>query len=386
MIFHICPPESKFIPSLIERFEKVKPGLNKCFIIVSPYHKNPAINLEKNLIEYFGPLNESVIKRFNNSCCKGIVVHTLNDDILQLSLNLADHFPVIWRSWGPDLHDIIYPENDLLLPHTKQLVYGDNMIYRSSLNLLRSLSNQITGIKKEGKERINKKIEFIKKLNSIATVTATEYKMLKNLIPKMNAKHLILNYRSLDFNKLPGISTGTRLDNIIVGHSGYSYHNHADIYFKLKNDSYEGSIMSPLNYGNSQYRRRVIVLGKKLFNGHINFLTDFLNFDEYIKFIGNYSAFIQNSKAQSGGGNTIYFLFRGSKVYLREENPIYIDFKEYGIKLFSVQKDLSSRHLLNEDISYEDKLNNRKIIETLFCTEREKENITNIYRTFSIKV
>jgi hypothetical protein len=158
MIFHICPPDIKFIPSLINRFEKIKPGFNRCVIIVSTHHKNPRIDLDRNLIEYFGPLNEEISHRIIRSDCQGIVVHTLNDDILELSLNLLRHFPVIWRSWGTDLHDILYPDLNLLLPYTQELVYGRNRFYQSSIKSLRHLYHHISGKDKERKGRALKKI------------------------------------------------------------------------------------------------------------------------------------------------------------------------------------------------------------------------------------
>jgi hypothetical protein len=172
----------------------------------------------------------------------------------------------------------------------------------------------------------------------------------------------------------------------MAGHSSYSYHNHADIFYQLRNDSYDGSISVPLSYGDAGYRGKVINLGGKLFNGQIDFLTDFLKFEDYLKFVNKCSAFILNRKVQSGGGNIMYFLYQGSKVYLRDENPIYQDYKENGLKLFSIQKELSSKHLLQYDIATRDKLNNRNIIESMFNSQREKENVINAYKALSVTI
>lgn len=384
MIFHICPPDNKFIRSLIERFERVKPGYNKCIIIISRHHKNPGIDLDKSLIEYAGPLNETIIERIRRSACRGVIIHTLNDDILELSLNLPDHLPSIWRSWGTELYDLTGQENNLLLPATKKLVEGKSRLFRSSATFLRKGYHQVSGIEKLKKERKSKKREFLKRISFISTVTRTEYLNLKKHVTELNADRLILNYRSLDLKELPGIVNNNKRNDIIIGHSSYSYHNHADIFYILKDGSFKGSLIVPLSYGNVSYKKKIMALGKKMFNGQIDFLTRFLSFEDYLEFIGNYSAFIQNSRAQSGGGNTIYFLYQGSKVYLREENPIWTDFIEEGIKLFSIQKDLNPGHILEERIPPADILNNRKIIESLFGSQSERENVVKAYGAFSI--
>ena len=124
MIYHICPPDTKFIRPLLDRFELVKPDFNRCVIIVSNHHADHKADLNTNQVEYYGPINKGIIKKIKTSDCQGVIVHTLNDDILELSLNLCSNFPVFWRSWGPDLHDIICPDNDLILPYTEELVNG----------------------------------------------------------------------------------------------------------------------------------------------------------------------------------------------------------------------------------------------------------------------
>ena len=142
----------------------------------------------------------------------------------------------------------------------------------------------------------------------------------------------------------------------------------------------------PLNYGNGFYRDKIISLAKKLLKTQVDFLIDLLKFDDYLGIINSCSAFILNSKVQSGGGNIIYFLYQGSKVYLREENPIFRDFTDLGIKLFSIQKELNNTHILQRDLSTDDKLKNRKIIESLFNSNKEKENVINAYKAFNINV
>jgi len=171
----------------------------------------------------------------------------------------------------------------------------------------------------------------------------------------------------------------------MVGHSSYPYHNHSDVFYQLRDSLFEGRITVPLSYGDPDYGKKLIRLGRTLFIDRINFMTEFLKFDEYLEFIKKFDAFILNSKVQSGGGNIIYFLFQGSKVFLREENPAYQDYKEYGIKLFSIERDLQSGNMFFDDLSWHDKILNREIIENLYNSERERENVINVCKAFSVR-
>jgi hypothetical protein len=81
MIFHICPPDILFVKYCLERFENVKPGINRCIIIVSKHHLNAKHNIDNKLVDYFGPLSTNIVKRINQSDCSGVIIHTLNPDI-----------------------------------------------------------------------------------------------------------------------------------------------------------------------------------------------------------------------------------------------------------------------------------------------------------------
>lgn len=382
MILHVCPPENKFIKFLVERFERIKPGFNRCIVIVSGHHHNPSTNIDRQLIDYFGPLNEEIERKIIRSDYDGIVVHTLTDDIAKLSLALTKHFKVLWRIWGTELHDILYPDIDLLLPHTKKLVYGSSNLLNYLKNSFKPLYYNISGERKTRTARVLRKIELLRSVNYIATATFTEYKLLKEKVPEIKAVFLPLNYRSLDLQYLPAIKKSNNSEMVMVGHSSYSYHNHSDVFYQLKDNLFEGRITVPLSYGDTGYGQKLIKLGRSLFNGSINFVTEFLKFNDYLEFIGKFDAFILNSKVQSGGGNIIYSLFQGSKVFLREENPAYQDYKKFGIKLFSIERDLQAGNLIYEDLSWHDKKVNRGIIEDLYNSDREKENVINVYNSF----
>jgi dTDP-N-acetylfucosamine:lipid II N-acetylfucosaminyltransferase len=387
MIIHICPPDILFVRYCLERFENVKPGMNRCFIIVSRQHLNAKHNINNKFVDYFGPLNSEIIKKINKSDCSGIIIHTLNDDILELALNLRESIPIIWRSWGSDLHDVIYPDFQPFLPQTKKLLSSRNIIFESAIKKLRPYRDFLLNKNTAQVTRLKKKMNFLTRVNYIATVTNTEYNLILGQMPELKAEFIHFNYRPFDLTKISEPEKNHRQDNIMVGHSSFAYHNHADIFFQLSEFAdFTSRILVPLSYGNAIYRDKVIALGIKLFNSHAQYLTDFLQFDEYLRKISQCQAFILNSKVQSGGANIIYFLLKGLKVYIREENPVYKDYTNAGIKLFSIQTELSREHLIGYCLSESEIKNNVKIVEGLFNPEKEIENVKHIYRKLKIVV
>jgi dTDP-N-acetylfucosamine:lipid II N-acetylfucosaminyltransferase len=387
MIFHICPPDILFVKYCLERFENVVPGINRCVIIVSRHHINPQHNFDNKMVDYFGPLNANIAKRINESGCSGVIIHTLNDDILELALNLKENIPVIWRSWGPDLHNILYPDFQPLLPYTKKLVNKGNPVLESLKSKLRPVRDLLLNKTSVQGDKLFSKLEFFKRINYIATVTNTEYDLLLAQIPGLKAEHISLNYRIPDLNNISESTVNGDQNMVMVGHSSFPYHNHADTFFQLSGLSgFTSKILVPLNYGNAGYRDKVIALGNEIFNSDARYLIDFLPFNDYLKEICRCQSFILNSKVQSGGANVIYSLILGLKVYLRKENPIYKDFINAGIKLFTIQDELKSENLYGYMLSGSEKRENLQILNGLFNPDREIRNVRDIYKILGIKV
>lgn len=387
MIYHVCPPDILFVRYCLERFEKIKPGVNRCIIIVSKHHLKPKHNIDNNLIDYFGQINTGIIKKINNSGCTAVVIHTLNDDILELALNLKEKIPVIWRSWGPDLHDLLYRDFKPLLPYTIELIKSRNIFIESIKKNLRPVRELVLNKASLQRARLLNKAEFLRRISFIATTTKTEYNLLTKQIPGIKAKYIQLNYRPFELHEISGAPINSNHNTIMVGHSSFPYHNHADVFFQLSGfPGFEFKTVVPLNYGNAKYRKKVIALGRKLLNPHSRYLIDFLPIDDYVREISRCDSFILNSKVQSGGANVIYSLLNGLKVYLREENPVYQDFIKAGLIMFSIQNDLNRDHLNDYRLSDSEKRENLKIMRSLFNPEKEIENARDLYTNLNIVV
>lgn len=127
--------------------------------------------------------------------------------------------------------------------------------------------------------------------------------------------YLSNTYKALD---IPNIKSSTI--NIQIGNSADPSNNHIEILDKLlpfKDKNIR--IYAPLSYGDKAHAKEVISTGKELFGDKFIALTDFMPFEEYLKFLGSIDIAIFNHKRQQAMGNTITLLGLGKTVFIRSD-------------------------------------------------------------------
>ena len=75
-----------------------------------------------------------------------------------------------------------------------------------------------------------------------------------------------------------------------------------------------------------------------------------------------------------GVGNINIALHAGKKVFLKKENTTYKLYKDLDLKIFNTEHDLMNNDIFDE-LTDEDKANNKKIIKDVFLAETQKENL-----------
>ncbi len=387
MVYHICPFDQNFVNIAIAMFESVKKGENRCIIVLSQNQLIKRTLIDEKYIEYIGPVCNKVKEIINSNTCTGIVVHTLNKDILNLVLTIQKGTPIFWRSWGVDLHDLIYTKIEPHYKITKRIIIKNK--YRIDLysySIFQAIYYLLSYKYLKNQHYKKSKITFLRRVNLISTTTEHEFSLLNTYVKGINAKFIRYNYLPIGYDAITKSTQSIIGNNIMVGHSSFSYHNHLDIFDKIKNYSFKDSkILCPLSYGDELYKQIVIKKGQFLFNEIFYPVTKLISFEEYQKLISNCSSFILNSKVQQGGGNIISFIRMGGKVYLPEENPFYLEFKKLGITLFNIETELTESHLFSYNLNYYEKINNSKIINNIYNEKADINAINQIYECFNYK-
>jgi hypothetical protein len=153
---------------------------------------------------------------------------------------------------------------------------------------------------------------------------------------------------------------------IMINHNGDPILNHFDILERLLFIKNKFKLVLPLAYGNTKYINHLKKFCFKNFNCcQLEFWEDFISPSEYSEKLLSINVAIFNISVQKGIGNILPLLWNGTKVYLREESPIFIDFIKLGFCIFSIQNDLTEESLTNPLSSAEISLNRTLLINLL---------------------
>jgi hypothetical protein len=183
--------------------------------------------------------------------------------------------------------------------------------------------------------------------------------------------HLPFAYLSIEniVAELPEIySTG---DKVMIGHSASPAGNHFEILTRLHKLDAKLSIFLPLVYGVTSYGDIIQSEAIKRFP-HAEILRKELEKSLYYQKLAEVAWAIINVKVQQALGNITALIWMGVKVFLDEQSSTFKDFKNWGIAIFSIQKDLSLQELTQKLTNAEISENRRIIFEK--CNENAVKN------------
>ena len=386
MIFHLSFPHRPFLYKFIEPFEKNFPGNNKVLLLTDSINENYYCEVPDELILYKGNSKEEIIDIINGTANIGVCVYWLNDGIINIVKKINPNIRIYFRSYGPDIKPLLYYKKVILKKETRKLIETQYLTFLKQF--MRSLKSIISAGNIRKQNGINDLKTFLLRVNALGTVTNQEYIQLKTLLPELTEKRFTL--RMYD-NSLEQPFPNKNKYKIIIGHSGYAINNHVDIYkelskFKLS-DSYQ--VYSILSYGNKEYIEKVISAGHKFLKHNFVPITSYQPMEQYYNMIDECNVLILNNIIQQGGGNVGRFLMNGGKVYLDENNPIYIDRKNDGYVIFSVQKDLTLEHLTERQLTLEEKIKNRELMRSNIRIDEDIIELTKFlsdYRALHHKI
>lgn len=263
------------------------------------------------------------------------------------------NIPTLWIGWGFDYYDLICNEYELLMPETKSL---ENIRISSLFSVLR---NKLINYRvMRNKKRIYKNIDYF------APVLESEFDLIMR-------KNKDFKFKYIDFNYPVGvgeISSKVTGNNILIGNSSTATNNHIEVLNQLdKMKLNDRDIYLPLNYGNMEYKERLLneATKLKLYDNTI-VITEFLEPHKYLKILCSCNVMIMNHIRQQGLGNINLALQIGMLVFLNENSPVYTLFKSRGAYLFTIQELNKQPHLIDFQLTAEQKEKNKLIVENEF--------------------
>ena len=127
---------------------------------------------------------------------------------------------------------------------------------------------------------------------------------------------------------------------IIVAHSAHPASLHIESFHLLEhlNDD-DIEIICPLSYGIPEYRDKVIAEGRRIFGKKFIPLTEHMDKGEYIELLNTCDVGVYITRYQQGMGNISLLLRLGKKVYIREDNSMWQQYRlNLGYSVFPVSE------------------------------------------------
>lgn len=302
MILHLTRKEKftkPFIDFIKENFDisehffLLVGGQNKKEFYIEDDSYIKTISNKKDFLKYFIEFNKKMYK------ADKIIIHGLSQpyNIFYLFLNPWLLKKCYWAMWGGDFY---FPEKQ-------------------------------SWIKKQ----------VIKKMGHLISGYIGEYELAKKWYGTKGKFHASFLYPSNLYKDIKIQDKKLDTINILLGNSASQTNQHLDALKKLiPIKDKEIKIYTPLSYGDSSYAKEICVKGKEIFGDKFIPLLEFMPFDEYLLLLSEIDIGFFNHNRQQAAGNIISLLGMGKKVYMRNDNTLFLFLKDILVEVYDLEKDI----------------------------------------------
>ena len=298
----------------------------------------------KDKVVYLPPESEaynSIINRIETYDI--VILYYLNTDKFRL-IEAIKHSKVkiIWSFYGAELYSLPSIRLKMLSENT-QLVLKDELSKSNSesiKNVFRWLLSPFRN-KRTNHQWIKKSC---KRIDYFLWYNEFEYELLNK-----HMGQILPTFMEAPLNNaLDKVEPEPNKENsLLIGNSASYYNNHLDALDILATNRYKGKVSLPFSYlKNDNY---VALIEKYALRSGLAFkiIDEFMTYAEYITFINRHKAAVYPSYRQMGLGNIFIGIRCGLKIYLSDKNPTLKWLKEKGMKIYSMEQDLSSDLIKN---------------------------------------
>lgn len=358
--------DDKFTDMALYYFEFLQPNTNTLVVYTD---KQPKF-IKTNSV-WVNKYN--ILEKINIDDYDLVILHSLSSVWFNFIKKLPKNIPIVWIGWGYDYYDLL-PQK-LLLYKTIKISTGNEGLF-NFFSCIKKIFKKILLLNQPNKKEIIERIDYF------APVLESEYTMIKQALNfRRFPEYIFFNYGSLEKNLIKNFNKKiVNGNNILVGNSATDTNNHIEIFDLLNTLLLDDStkIICPLSYGNETYKKNIISIGNNILGEKFEPLVEFMDIDDYISKIMSCSVVIMNHVRQQAFGNVITMLYLGAKVFLREENPIYIFLKNKGAIIYSIQELEKNNDLIFDKLIDSDILKNQNILRDFISEDATIKKTKNI--------
>lgn len=373
-IAHIAADE-KFIETAVDIFELTYPEQNTFYITTTKpwsFIKDKKIYhqlTKKKWLQWLFTQREE-LKAYDV-----VIFHSLPSLYLIPMALLKQNY--VWLGWGYDYYSRPFDTDllgeSLILPKTSTQIKKQNG--KKSITSLFGILSKI--MKAFVKILVDSKFFYnlaMRNLKVFSPVLPQEYDLVKHKYGLGQVtKYSPWNYGILERHIIKNMQLGeiNSANSILLGNSATPTNNHFEALDTIVKSATERTVYVPLSYGDMEYAKLV----KEYINNNpklarcCQVLDTFIPLTDYNAIINNCGFVIMNHVRQQALGNIVAMMYRGAKIFLREESVLYTYFKELDACVYSVQQleldqSLLVQHLTNQEIEH-----NRIILEATWSED-----------------
>lgn len=358
-VLHIVN-DDKFIDGLISFLDSNK----------IDYVQNIFVNVNK---EFFNHIKNSdritLVKKadfldfLRKANTDAVVLHSLYVLPFDLIVGIPDNIKVFWVSWG---YDVYWAPNDRLFAPIR---IGE-LLHKETLKAVGKNSFI------ENVRRVKPYLFYYSKLSRLfrkalhridyySGILDVEYDLMaKNRFIK--AKQFCWSY-PISSDTIEAVCS-ENIDlgpNILLGNSADTTNNHIDAIKVLSKYITTQKVIIPLSYaGNDDYKKKVQEKAVEYLHDNVQFLLDFMPYNDYMKIIKSCSTCVFNHERQQAMGNIYVALIMGCVVYLSSTSVAYKYLKSKGYLVYTIQEDLAKNGLCF-NLSAEQKQHNKQLFKSI---------------------
>jgi hypothetical protein len=324
VIIHVMHDE-KFNDMAIRQFEAVGACINEYWIT------SDKLNLTKS------PLaracnQEDLYHQVRRSDVAGVIFHSLPPWRYRLLNRIPQGKCVVWLGWGYDYYFFINGRNarPLIMKKTDRI---------NRINFIKKVGNKLRHELDIIRHPSLRKPEILRRVDIFSPVLDVEFDMVKNYI-NLSAKYIEWNYGTAEDDlTLPGVDFANG-SNILAGNSASATNNHIELFEAIRDqvDLSGRKIITPLSYGEENYRKKVIEAGGRILGDSFFPLTSFMAVTDYLKIVKSCGFVAMNHRRQQAVGNVCMGMLAGAKIFLNDESPLSSWLRTRGAKIGTIDE------------------------------------------------
>jgi hypothetical protein len=260
---------------------------------------------------------------------------------------------IVWVIWGADLYTLPLFWNKLYDGFAAKL-------YNVSwLNHAKSMYQHWKNRVRRGTRDHRFLYSAMRKVTHGATLVTPDLDLVRSHLNK-RVKQIPLSFSGVeDFS---GVALTPKNNRIQIGNSGDPANNHIEMLRLLKSMDVQNEIFMPIAYGSRKYLEVLPVAAHEIVGqDQLKLQTQVVAKEEYFSQLASTGFAVMGHLRQQAFANLIALFYFGTKVFMREKNPLLKTFREWGLHVYSVEGELS-RTALATRLTDEEQQHNRAIV------------------------